>query len=314
MVDYRRQATRSVLGSGILAALATTALLIFLLDDIVSAMRGRSEVVVLMSEARGLRRGAPVWIAGKPVGRVMRIGFMPGGADTTARLAITLEIDERFREQLRTGSRARLTSDRLIGEPVVDILPGAPTSPLLAPTDTIPGLARPGGSLVMARGKELGRAIDSLRRAARPLAASLEARSHDLERVQRGFQAVQREFTFISEDLSSSSAPRLLQDPRFHASLERFALTVREVGAVLDSVRARHATGPRQVVSAIERLRHRASVLSADLSRLRALATESSALHRLANDSAIARALHGVRAQADSLIAEARRDPLRFVF
>jgi ABC-type transporter Mla subunit MlaD len=314
MAALERQSPRVVLGAVIFTTFFAIGLLIFFLDDLVHALRGRTQLVAVMFEARKLQRGAPVWIAGKGVGQVLSIEFMPRASDTTAMLALTLEIEERFLDQVRSGSQVRITSDRLIGESVVDIVPGPSSGPPIAAGDTIYSRRATGAAALMAKGRSLRAAVDSLSRAAAPLAGAAGQRQLDVARFQRAMEGVQRELASLSATLDDGSSPGFLSDPAFTASLDRFATTMRHIGAAMDSAAARSAGAPRQMRDALAGFRRTTATLSSDLASLRSVLAQSGSLQRWQADSAIIRAVHGVRIQIDSLIAEARRNPLRFVF
>ncbi|MGH7552559.1 MAG: MlaD family protein [Longimicrobiales bacterium] len=314
MAALRRQSPRAVLGTVIFTSLLVLGFLIFFLDDLVHALRGRTQLVAVMTEARKLQRGAPVWIAGRTVGQVLSIEFTPRASDTTAMLALTLEIEERFLDQVRAGSEVRVTSDRLIGESVIDIVPGPASGPPIGAYDTIYSRRAPGAAAVMAKGRSLRAAIDSLSQTTAPLAGAAGQRQLDIARFQRGMEGVQRELGSLSAMLAESSGPGILSGPAFGASLDRFATTLREIGAALDSASARPGLAPRQMRETLAGLRRTTTSLSGDLDSLRSLLAQSGSIQRWQTDSAIVRAVHGVRIQIDSLIAEARRNPLRFVF
>jgi hypothetical protein len=314
MPGDQRQTRRVIQGILIAVALLAAAVFVFLLDDAVQLLQRPMHVTAVLDETQSLRPGAPVWIAGNPVGTVTAIEFMPRAADTTARLALTLRIPSRFRTQLRTGSRVRITSDRFIGEPVVDIVPGAATASELGPADTL--YARPVASvaLMMERGKALRAAVDSLNREARPLTPLADRRRTQTARMQRTLDVVTLELNAFSAALANAPVLTLLQGEDFQATLARLGTTMRELSAGFARVSAEDAVGPRDVSHALARLQQRSTTLAADLEALQIMMNETGTLRRLQTDSAILRAVHGVQAQLDSLVVEASKNPFRFVF
>jgi ABC-type transporter Mla subunit MlaD len=290
-----------------------SATVIFLLDDLLQLARGRTELVAVMAQARNVRRGAPVWIAGKPVGEVVAVEILPRGQDTTTRVALLLEIESRHVDQVNRGSRVRLTSDRFIGEPAVDIVPGLPTSGPISPRDTIYARAAASVSALRRRALALNVAIDSLNAASARVTASAAGKRAGALDMQRTLAALQREFAALTTDLQSAPGLRALEDPRLRQSLDRFASTTRALAQAFADP-GPGATSAADVAAGIATLQQRARALTQDIAALQVLMHESGTLPRLQRDSALLRAFHGVRASLDSLVKEASKNPGRFIF
>jgi phospholipid/cholesterol/gamma-HCH transport system substrate-binding protein len=97
----------------------------------------RYSLVALVPNAQGLRVGGSVTVAGLLAGSVKEIEFLPVDGDTTRNLRITVEVDERMREQIRSDSRARMRTQGLLGDKVFDISPGTLRTAVLRPGDTL---------------------------------------------------------------------------------------------------------------------------------------------------------------------------------
>jgi phospholipid/cholesterol/gamma-HCH transport system substrate-binding protein len=97
----------------------------------------RYELVALLPNASGLREGGSVTVAGQLSGIVETIEFMPADGDTTQNLKVTVKVDERVREQIRSDSRAKLRTMGLLGDKTLDISPGTVPNAVLEPGDTI---------------------------------------------------------------------------------------------------------------------------------------------------------------------------------
>lgn len=311
----RSRNSRSLYGALLLAALIGVAALIFMLDELVEVSRGRANVIAVFADAGRMRRGTPVRIAGRPTGRVKRIELLPRGADTTARLVVTLEIDRRDVHQIRASSGVRLTSDGLLGGPaVIDILPGPAENPPIARNDTL--YARRPGSLdsVRVRAAKLKVSIDSLTVAAGTLADPTARLAERFDHLQDGVASVRAELAVLGTAFRQAGAGRLLDDATFLAALDRLTARIRDVSSAVADARARHADAPTEIAEEIARIHSRADALSERADSLLALLDGPGALTRLRGDSAISVAIRGFQAQLDSLIAEVRRRPLRFVF
>lgn len=123
----------------IVVALTTLAFGIFFVGQIGVVYGARYRLVTLMPSASGLVDGALVRLGGQDVGKVAAIEFVPfaerrGPEDI---LRITLEIDRSVQEQIRTDSEARLLTQGLLGDKVIDIRPGTLHGAPLAEGDTL---------------------------------------------------------------------------------------------------------------------------------------------------------------------------------
>jgi ABC-type transporter Mla subunit MlaD len=313
MAALERQRYRPWLGAALLAGVVASASLVFFLDDILAAMTGRARLVAVLVQARNLRAGAPVWIAGKRVGDVVSVEFLPSGVDTVARLALTLEVAERHLDQVTAGSTVRITSDRFIGEPVVDIVPGPP-GPSVRAGDTLYARRVADRAQLIAKARALRAAVEALNVEARQVAGPGRGRALEMVRLESSLRGVQREFDELGRTLETAPGLAFAEEAGIAASLERLNATAREIGAALDQARVRHGDGARAVASALDQLARRSNALASDAAALAALIDDAGTLRRLQADSALLKGIHAVRAQLDSLIMEARRNPLRFVF
>lgn len=89
----------------------------------------RIVVSARFTDATGLTDGAPVMVAGVSVGRVTGLTVREGQAVVT--MAISPEAG------LRSDMTAAIRSKTLLGERVVELLPGSPSAPLLQSGDTL---------------------------------------------------------------------------------------------------------------------------------------------------------------------------------
>lgn len=127
-------------GAAILVALAVLALGVFLIGEVGNVFGERYRLVTLMQSAAGLVQGAPVHLAGQPVGQVDEIALLaPEQRPASGQpVAVWMAIDERVQEQIRANSMARVRTQGLLGDKLIDIEPGSPPAPPLQPGDTLP--------------------------------------------------------------------------------------------------------------------------------------------------------------------------------
>jgi ABC-type transporter Mla subunit MlaD len=90
------------------------------------------------ANARNVMGGTEVWINGTKVGRVNHVSFAPPASDTLRRVVVELEVQEKYREQIRDNSVARLrTGARLMGPTVLYITAGTSDARVIPERDTI---------------------------------------------------------------------------------------------------------------------------------------------------------------------------------
>lgn len=314
MAKDERQTRRAIGGTLLIAALIGAAVLIFFLDDMLDALERRYEVVAIVEEAAGLVDGSPVWVGGKAVGTVTKLGFLPSGTDTTARVAVTLELPHGVRSQVRTDSRAHLTSATPISARAVNLTPGSEAARVLEPGDTLRAEASPTAAELTSRAagvrSGLGAALEELQE----LAPAARVRFEQTRVALQGIDLALAEARQMQSDLQANPGLSLLRDPAFAASLDRARAHAAELPVVMAQLRARSAE-TREAAAAFARLQARADSLSRGLDAAAALLeTPGGSALRFQQDSALIRALDDARTELDSLIAEARRNPLRFVF
>ena len=92
-----------------------------------------------VGEARGVLVGSEVWLSGQKVGRISNIRFRsPSVADTAARIEITMEVLERYRNAMHRDARAQIRAGgTIIGAEVVYVTPGTVASTVIRHDDTV---------------------------------------------------------------------------------------------------------------------------------------------------------------------------------
>lgn len=121
----------------VLIALITLVFSIYKLGKAANLFTTRYTLYTFVPNARGITRGGSVTIAGVVAGTVQDIRFMPVGSDSTRKLQLTLSVDERLQDQVRSDSRASVRSLGLLGDKVLDISSGSPRYNVLQPNDTV---------------------------------------------------------------------------------------------------------------------------------------------------------------------------------
>ncbi len=134
----------------ILAAFILLGAGIFITSDIRTVWEDKRALSMLFPYADGITRGAPVWYAGFEVGEVSEIRI---AHDTTDRIAITARIDPEA--IVRRDSRVEIRSLGMMGAKYVEISPGSPESPPLAPGESLEGRSPASLSEVIESGQQV---------------------------------------------------------------------------------------------------------------------------------------------------------------
>lgn len=262
-------------GIAVVGSLLVLAIAIFFIGETGEVFGQRYQLVTLMSNGNGLIKGASVQLAGQDVGKVDAIEFVPieQRRDPSHVLKITIAVNERVREQIRADSEARLRTQGLLGDKVVDLTPGSADAPALEPGDTIPSSV----------------AIDY-----EQMLSSASAVVDDLSIMLRNMR-------MIADSLlaGAGTAGRMLTDATLYTELTR---TSRSMNEFLDAV-GRGEGALVQLAQDRELYADLKSVISGVDSLTAALVSGEGTLARLLTDESLYAELTSTSARADSILA-----------
>lgn len=125
-------------GAMILIAIAVIGVAGYKLGQAANLYSKRYELIAYLPTAAGLREGGQVTVAGKLVGAISTIEFLPVDNDTLRNLKVIVAVDEKVAQQVRKDSRAHIKTLGLLGDKVFDITPGTPRFAVLRDGDVIP--------------------------------------------------------------------------------------------------------------------------------------------------------------------------------
>jgi hypothetical protein len=221
-----------------------------------------------------------------------------------------MEIPTKYQHLVRQDSRVRFASERLIGEPVIDITPGSQSRPQLQNGDTLFGGARAGVLDALHSLISLRQSIDSLLQSAREAAPLAARTSRQLARLNVNIARVQDEFAELRGTFAHMGTDGFLDDPTLGEAFERVSRTASQLGPAFEAAAARYSDPALQ--QSFTRLKNHASALSSRLDDLQRTFANGT-LMRAGGDNALKSALAAAQSQLDSLVAETRRNPLRFL-
>jgi phospholipid/cholesterol/gamma-HCH transport system substrate-binding protein len=130
MSDRRENAVKLRVGVFVVLALLTFLGLIYALGARARLFESRYTIHAEFTEVGGLVEGATVRLAGVQIGRVTAVTLpgQPGG-----KVRVDLTIARRFSDRIRKNSVARIETQGLLGDKIVEITVGDTTAPPLAP-------------------------------------------------------------------------------------------------------------------------------------------------------------------------------------
>src|SRR3970040_529172 len=128
MPDGRAYALQLRIGAFILVALGVFLAIVYLLGARARYFESKYDLVAECTEVGGLIEGATVRLAGVQVGRVRSVVLppQPGG-----KVRVTMTVARRFQDRIRRNSEARISTQGLLGDKIVELTIGSPRAPPL---------------------------------------------------------------------------------------------------------------------------------------------------------------------------------------
>ena len=275
-------------------------------------------VFVRAEEARGIIKGSEVWLNGQKVGAVRDIEFLPPSVATDRRVLLEVELVERHGDAIRHDSDITIRSGgSLIGAPVVYLMAGSATSPVVAAGDTITARDPVDLESIAARYADASKELPAIGRDAQTVIGLLQSPEGTVG-------------TFMAEGAPPGAAEVGSRLGRLAGSLRngrgtlgkamggRGALVARARLAMAraDSVRQLLASGSTSLgrfrrdstlAETIGEIRDELSIVGALLEEPRGT------LGRLGRDSALVAGVAEVQEELSVLLADVKRRPFRYL-
>lgn len=140
-------------GAFVVAAVAILVAFVLVLGNV---SFGRAyEIHVDYGFSGAVQQGAPVKVSGVEIGRVSKVTFLGGGVrDDRGRpllVRLTLSLQDRARDVVRTDTRFLVSTAGVLGEPYVEVVPGDLEGTPLEAGTTVRGVDPPRTDLLMSR-------------------------------------------------------------------------------------------------------------------------------------------------------------------
>jgi hypothetical protein len=309
------------LGIGIAAAcLVTGGAMAILFFGRVGTLKGKTfRIYVTTDAARGLIKGSDVWLDGQRVGLVKRISFRPPTTTQKERLVLALDVLDFARGHVRADTRVQIRAGgNVIGNQVVYLSSGSATQQGLADGDTLRGGQQTDmegmTSDAALASKEFPRILENVTLLAaglRSIEGTLGAFGLDTMSNRR-IAALKARSGRIKDQLSDSRGSVRLA---FRAKDHLLARAVQAMARV-DTVRVL-MTSDRQSIGRFRRdstLIREIAQLREEVAEVQRLAADpSGTIGRIRSDSAITRSIHRDLMALDSLMADMRKHPFRYI-
>lgn len=160
MQDSRRLSL--IVGTFFIVSLAALAVAVLSLTSERGLFARHYRIYGNFDNVQGLLPGAPVWMAGKEVGRVHAVEFTDFGSDQP--ILVTMRINTSIQNRLRTDSVATIGTIGVLGDSYIEIRPGSPEGAVLIDGETIDALSPTNLYAALALGSEALGSISELAR------------------------------------------------------------------------------------------------------------------------------------------------------
>ncbi len=303
------QLTKGLIALAVVAAIAA-AVLIFAR---VGALHGDTSTFYMVTNtANGVIKGTEVWLGGQKVGVVQDVYFREASADTTERLTIKMDILTQYVSRIRKNSDIQIRpGTSLIGAPVVDISVGSSSAAAVTEHDTLRARAqlerRPGrAQMISALGDSLVAVANLAKQIGAKADTTVDAISQIRKRSEDQIEVVSQAITKLKAGQHSHGSVNLITKD---SSLQQ---TLHHISAQTDSIqRLMHGSQ-----SSLGRFRKDSTLLNQIQGVRAGINTLKQRLSPTQTDrkvDGLARELNQIDSQLDSLMKDAKRNPLKYL-
>ena len=303
-------------GALILVAIIILAFAILRLGQAGNLFGKRYHLVAFVGNVSGLRIGGPVTVAGQLAGSIDDIRFLPVDQDTTRNLKIILQVNQSLQAQVRQDSRAKIKTQGLLGDKVLDISPGTPRYAPLHEGDTVriaPAVdyeavvQQASGVITQASGvtQQLQRTIDQINRGQGTLGQLLTNRTlYD----QLNSTLARSSLLMSRLENPRGTIGRLLDDPSLYYSLNR---TVASADSIIGSINRGNGSISRLLRDDTLYV-HLVTVVNRADSLVSVMSSGNGTMQKLFTDQQLYDLLVKTVTELNSVLIDVRRDPRRY--
>ncbi len=242
----------------------------------------------------GLKQGQPVLLAGVQIGFVDRVELDPNGT-----LVVGLKVQQQYR--VPKGSTATVQANGIFGDQLIAIKPVVGQKEYMLQGDTIPtGAGSPGTAELLSKG-------DSIASDVRALTGKARAEFVD----GGGMQDVRATITQLTRLVAQMSRVMTEQSTQLTRTQDALRNTIASVDtAKIDST----LTNVRAMSASLEQLSRELKQTNAQVQTVVAkVSSGDGTVGKLMNDDAIYRRLDSVLLRVDSLMADIKNNPRKYI-
>ncbi|MBV6522409.1 MAG: hypothetical protein MNPFHGCM_02557 [Gemmatimonadaceae bacterium] len=275
----------------------TAALIVAVLGSIWLVRGGLAKGYPLYSRfpwGAGLKQGQPVWLSGVTVGFVDKVEL-----DRRGTLIATYRIQKQY--AVPKGTTSQVVPNGFFGDQAIALTPTAPGDSSFAPGDTVPvGKSAVGVTALMARADSMTNVLSALLTSTRAQMVD----SGGLAELRRMFARSAK----LTEDLSEIAA---VQSRELQLTLASVRSSVNAIdSAVVDSTLRSLRAASASAAGLTADLRMTAARLDTILAKAN---RADGSVGKLLNDPGLYTDLRAVLARVDSLTADFRKNPRRYI-
>jgi phospholipid/cholesterol/gamma-HCH transport system substrate-binding protein len=292
---------------------------VFFIGDIGHVFGERYRLVTLMESAAGLVPGAPVQVAGQNAGQVDRIEFiLPGDRPTTGEtVAVWLTVNVEVRDQVREDSRARVRTQGLLGDRLIDIEPGSADRAVMQEGDTLASAPALNYQELLGQAADAVESLTQLSRSLSEVADSLLTGEGSLgqmlvdDRMYQGIVDLSANLADVVGPISEGEGflGRLIQEDTLY---HRLVSTTTQLDSLTAALLSEEGTFG-QLVRSDSLYRALSSSAARTDSLLARFERGEGSLGRLATDEKLYEELLKTIVDLNALLQDVRADPKRFV-
>ncbi len=169
--QQRERATKIRVGIFVLVTLGIFLAIIYMLGARARLFEARYTIYAEFSEVAGLQEGATVRLAGVQIGRVSRVELpaQPGG-----KVRVGMKIAKQFADRIRKDSEARIQTQGLLGDRIIEITVGTAQTAAVQPGETIRSKDPVDISHVIGEGAGVVRSVAALTESLRQVAEQFQ--------------------------------------------------------------------------------------------------------------------------------------------
>src|SRR5499427_1799497 len=236
MNEKREVAVKFRVGLFVLVALLTFLGAVYALGARARLFEARYTIHADFTEVGGLVEGATVRLAGVQIGRVSAVNLppQPGG-----KVSVDLTIARRFSDRIRKNSVARIETQGLLGDRIVEITVGDASAPAVAPGEVLVSRDPADFGRIMASGAETAKNVAALADALRETAEQGRGWAHTLlyeepVALRRLNELIASTQTVIDRVEKGQGAAGVLVSPEGTASAKRFVAAMDRISAMVE--------------------------------------------------------------------------------